>query len=153
MAEQFRTALTKASFGLADKAVTVGQFVILGERKIEAGELLAIGFGSESGQNNAQGRVFVDIKNNAASPGANIEGTIRLQVYSPQNRPLMILGEWRTETLRTGAGDRTKQVPLPEHHAWLSEDKKLVIEFQADSAGTVGLANTTILIDATEETV
>lgn len=153
MAEQFRTALTKSSFGMADKAVVANQFQILGERKIEAGELLAVGYGSESGQNNAQGRIFIDIKNNAASPGAALEGTVRLQVYSPQNRPLVILGEWRTETLRTGSGDRTKQIPFPENMYWISEDKKLVLEFAPDSAGTVGLANSTILIDATEETV
>ena len=150
MAERFRTALTKADLMTGDVVLTAGQFVKVGERKIEAGELLAIGYGQESGQNNAQGRIFMDLKTAAS---AAIAGTIRLQAYSPQNRPLVILGEWRTETLSTGAGDRTKQVPLPEDIYWLSEDKKLVLEFAADAAATVAKAQSTILLDATEETV
>lgn len=150
MPERFRTALTKNDLISADTVLTAGQFVKLGERKIEAGELLAVGFGQESGQNNAQGRIYMDLKTAAS---AAIAGTVRLQAYSPQNRPLVILGEWRTETLSTGAGDRTKQVPFPEDIYWLSEDKKLVLEFNADAAATVAKAQSTILMDATEETV
>lgn len=150
MAERFRTALTKADLVAADTVLVAGQFVKVGERKIEAGELLAIGYGQESGQNNAQGRIFMDLKTAAS---AAIAGTVRLQAYSPQNRPLVILGEWRTETLSTGAGDRTKQVPLPEDIYWLSEDKKLVLEFNADAGATLAKTQSTILLDATEETV
>lgn len=150
MAERFRTALTKNDLMSGDTVLTAGQFVKLGERKIEAGELLAVGFGQESGQNNAQGRIYMDLKTSAS---AAIAGTVRLQAYSPQNRPLVILGEWRTETLSTGAGDRTKQVPFPEDIYWLSEDKKLVLEFAADAGATVAKAQSTILMDATEETV
>jgi hypothetical protein len=150
MAERFRSALTKNDLISADTVLVAGQFVKLGERKIEAGELLAVGFGDESGQDNAQGRVFMDLKTSAS---AVISGTVRLQVYSPQNRPLVILGEWRTETLSTGAGDRTKQIPFPEHTVWVSEDKKIVLEFNADAAATLAKAQSTILMDTTEETV
>lgn len=151
MAEIFRSALTQADLiTSATTAVTAGQFVKLGERKIEAGELMAIGYGQESGQNNAQGRIHVLLKNATVE----IKGTVRLQVYSPQNRPLAILGEWRTEVLSTGAGDRTKQVPLPEHSIWMSEDKKLVLEFMSDTTDSALTKSTsTILIDITEEAV
>jgi hypothetical protein len=66
---------------------------------------------------------------------------------------MVILGEWRTETLRTGAGDRTKQIPLPEDVYSLTEDKKLVLEYMADAAQTVGKTNTIVLLDTTEEEV
>lgn len=150
MAERFRSALTKNDLIAADTVLTAGTFVKLGERKVEAGELLAVGYGAETGQESAQGRVFMDMKTAAS---AAISGTLRLQVYSPQNRPLVILGEWRTETISTGSGDRTKQIPLPESMYWVSEDKKIVLEFNADAAATVAKAQSTILIDTTEETV
>lgn len=150
MAERFRSALTQADMISSSTVTTVaGQFVKLGERKIEAGELLALGFGAQSGQESAQGRIYVDMQNATVA----VEGTVRLQVYSPQNRPMVILGEWRTETLRTGDGDRTKQVPLPEDIYFLSEDKKLVLEFQADASGIVDKSKTKIIFDTTTETV
>jgi hypothetical protein len=149
--EIFRSALTVNDLVSSATTTTIaGQFVKLGERKIEAGELLSIGFGDESGQNNAQGRIYMKLRN--ATP-ADVEGTVRLQVYSPQNRPLVILGEWRTETLKAGDTDRTKQIPLPENMYSLSEDKKLVLEFMADVSGVVTKANSTIIFDTTTQTV
>lgn len=153
MAERFRSALVANDLiSAATVSVIAGQYVKLGEKKVEAGELLAIGYGQESGQNNAQGRIFMDIKDTTATPVA-VKGTVRLQVYSPQNRPLVILGEWRTETLSSGANDRTKMIPLPEDVYFLSEDKKLVLEFLADANQTVSKTNTTILLDTTLETI
>lgn len=150
----FRSALTVNDLVTnATTIMTAGQYVKLGERKIEAGEQVSIGFGSQSGQESAQGRIFIDIRDSGVSPGVQLKGTVRLQVYSPQNRPLVILGEWRTETLSSGSGDRTKQVPLPEDIYSLTEDKKLVLEFCCDTAGTVGKTNTIILLDTTEEEV
>lgn len=148
---QFRSALTQNDLITnATTAVVAGQFNKLGERKIEAGEELSVGYGQQDGQESAQGRIFADIRDNAASPGAVVPGVFRLQVYSPQNRPMFILGEWRTETLSTGSGDRTKQVPLKEDQYLLTEDKKLVLEFMPDAAATIGKVNTKILLDTTE---
>ena len=151
MAERFRSALTSADLiTSATTAVTAGQFVKLGEYKVQAGELITLGYGQESGQENAQGRIYVEIKNATVA----LKGTVRLQAYSPQNRPLVILGEWRTEVLSSGTGDRTKQVPLPEMMYWLSEDKKLVLEFNSDTTDAALTKSTsTILIDTTEEAV
>lgn len=148
---QFRSAKTQNDLISATTVVaTAGQYQWLGSYQIMSGELLSIGFGSQSGQNDAQGRFFCSIMDNTASPGVAINGTVRLTVYTPQKRPLMILGEWRTETLSTGSGDRTKQVPLPESIYQLSEDKYLALEFMPDATATVGKANTKIVVDTTE---
>lgn len=153
MAERFRSALTAADLvGSATVTLTAGTPVKVGERKVEAGEMIAIGFGQETGQNNAQGRIFMDLKDTTATPVA-IKGLVRLQAYSPQNRPIKILGEWRAEVLATGSGDRTKQVPLPEDIFYLPEDRKLVLEVIADSTQTLSKANSTIYLDTTTETV
>jgi hypothetical protein len=150
MAERFRSALTKNDLITADLALSAGVFMKLGEYRVQAGELMTIGYGQESGQESAQGRIFANLTTAASAP---ITGTIRLQAYSPQNRPLVVLGEWRTEVLSQGAGDRTKQVPLPEQLYWLSEDKKLFLEFSSDTAVTLAKTQSTFIIDTTEETV
>lgn len=154
MAEQYRSALTQNDLiSSATVATITGQFVKLGERKIFAGELLALGVGDASGQDNAVGRLFVDIRDNGTSPGLVHNGLFRLTIYSPQNRPLQVLCEFRTETARQGSTDRSLQVPFPVRNEWLSEDKKLVLEFMADTGATLSKANTQILIDITVEAV
>lgn len=148
----FRSALTKNDLiSSATLALTAGQFVRVGERVIQAGEAVSLGFGEQSGQESAQGRIFMDLKDTAATP-ALIPGTIRLAVYSPKNRLIAIIAEFRSETLSTGAGDRTKQVPFPEDMYQVTEDRKIVLEFAADDAGkTLSKANSTINLDTTEE--
>lgn len=151
MADIYRSALNQVDLitSPTTTATIAGQFVKLGERKIYAGEMIALGVGEASGQDNAVGRLWMDIKNATVA----VEGTIRLSIFSPQNRPLVVLHEFRTETLRSGTTDRSLMVPLPVGTAWASEDKKIVLEFQADASGIVDRAQTKILIDTTVEAV
>jgi hypothetical protein len=109
-----------------------------------------LGFGQQQGQQDAQGRIFVDIRDNTVSPGAVVPGVVRLTAYTPQDRPLVILAEFRVETLNQNTSDRTKQLPFPESIYQLSEDKKLVIEFKPDATATVSNTNTKMVIDITE---
>jgi hypothetical protein len=147
----FRSAFNKASFGLtADVSCPAGIFTRIGKYEVQAGEIVTIGYGQNSGQESAEGRIYVDLED--ATP-ALIPGTLRISIYSPQDRPLAIIGEYRSETLSTGEDDRTKQVPLPESGLYASEDKKIVLEFKADAAATLKAANTTILMDTTEGVV
>lgn len=138
-------------FKAATVAVNAGEINRLGEYKIQAGEEISVGAGLLAGMDNATGRVFMDIRDNAASPGAALSGTIRLQIYSAQNRPIEIIREWRTEDLATTATDKTKQLPLPEHDVWMREDQRLVLEFIPDASGTVGKANSKILLSMTKK--
>lgn len=149
---QFRSALTIADFMAADVACNPGVYNQLGKRQIMAGELLSLGFGQQSGQNDAAGRIFIDLKDNSASPGADVAGKVRLTAYTPQMRPLVILCEYRTDTLNANGSDRTKWLPLPESVYQLSEDKYLVLEFLPDSAAaiTVSHTNSKAVIDITE---
>jgi hypothetical protein len=147
---QFRSALTTTDFMSGTVACTAGLFTRLGSRVIQAGELLSLGFGNQSDQAGAQGRIFVDVRDNTASPGAIVPGIVRLTVYTPQDRPLVILAEFRVETLNQNSSDRTKQLPFPESIYQISEDKKLVIEFKPDATATVSNTNTKMVIDITE---
>lgn len=146
----FRSALTKADLISGDIVCTQGQYNKLGEYVIPAGLHVGIGFGADGGQEAAQGRIYMLLQ--TAVPAA-INGSVRLSIFSPQNRSLMIIDEFRTEALSTST-DRTKQVPLPFSGVWVSEDKKIILEFIPDATATVSKANSTVIIDATRrETV
>ena len=149
---QFRSALTIADFMASGSTVscTAGVYTILGKRQIQAGELLSLGYGQGAGQDTADGRIFVDIRDNSASPGVVIKGKARLTAYTPQMRPLVILGEYRIETLNQNSTDRTKQLAYPESVYQLSEDKYLVLEFMPDATSTVGANNSSAVVDITE---
>lgn len=145
----FRSTLNKANLFAADKAVVAGEFVQLGKYTIPAGVAIAPGYGAMEGQDTAAGRILIAMMNNAAAPGVAIEGLLRLSVRNPQDRPVMILWESRTERVRLGATDPKIQVPFPWMNAIATEDFSLVLEFRADAAGTAGSANSTCLVDVT----
>jgi hypothetical protein len=146
----FRSAFTKSDLMSGDIICTAGLYNKLGEFIMPAGLHVALGFGRESGQENAQGRIYMDLKTAAS---VVVSGTVRLSVFSPQNRSMRVLDEWRTEALAAST-DRTKQIPLPFNGTWVSEDKKYVLEFMPDVTATVAKAQSTVTIDVTKrETV
>lgn len=146
--EIFRSAFTQNDLVKAANTVCVpGNPIMLGEYIVPAGELVSIGYGMESGQESAQGRIFIDLQS-ATLP---VDGLVRITAFSPQNRPQEIMREYRTETLRQNSTDRTKQISFPEHPLYISEDKKIVLEFIADTSVTVDKTKTKILMDITKQ--
>lgn len=146
--EIFRSAFTKADLiKEVSTQCVAGNPIILGMYEIPAGELVSIGYGSLAGQESAPGRIYIDLQSSTAA----VEGLVRISAFSPQNRPIEIMREYRTETLRQNSTDRTKQIPFPEHEAYISEDKKIVLEFIADTTVTVDKAKSTILMDITKQ--
>jgi hypothetical protein len=154
MGKIFRSAWTEANLiSSATVSVVAGQIIRLGEYKVEAGEVIALGYGEQTGQNTAVGRLFMDLRDNAAAPGVVLNGLVRLSIYSPQNKPLTTLAEFRSETVSSGASDRSLQTPFSEMIEWASEDKRLVLEFISDTTATLSQANSDILMDITIEEV
>lgn len=150
-----RTALTQLDvFMLAGSAVTnvtlvQGQWVKLGENICPAGLYRSIGYGSNGSQADATGRIYVKL--NSSTPTEQT-GRFRISIFSPQDRSMMVLGEWHSSALDQNATDRTKQLPLPQIQAQIGKDYKFVFEFKADAAGlTVTAANSVIVIDCTEQ--
>lgn len=146
----FRSALITSDFMTGTVTCPAGIFTRLGARVIQAGELLSLGYGSQSGQQDAQGRIFADVRDNGTAPGLQVNGTFRITAYTPQDRPLVILAEFRTEALNQNSADRTKLLPWPESIYQVSEDKKIVIEFKPDATATISNVNTKMVIDITE---
>jgi hypothetical protein len=150
--EVFTTAFTEEQLISGDTLCKTGMFNKIGEYKVEAGETITIGQGS-GGYDSAIGRIFADLRDNSAAPGAKMTGKIRLSVWSPQDRPLWIMKEFHTSKLDTSATDVTKQTPLNEGDDVLTEDKKLVIEFRPDVEGTISKSQSTFVMDITQGVV
>jgi hypothetical protein len=145
----FRTTLGIGDFMVADVPVVTNQFVELGRYTVQAGVALALGYGSMEGQDSANGRLYLDLRNNAASPGVVLNGKLRLDIHNAQDRVQATIWEGRTERIRTSATDPRQQLPMPWINAITTEDVSFVLKFRADAAGTVGKANTVLSLDAT----
>ena len=153
--EPRRSVLTKDSlFMFGDKPLIPGQFTEIGCYTVRPGIAVEVGFGFQSAQDEAQGRIFIDLRQPGVAPGAEINGLVRIELLDAQKRPIETLFESRTELLRQGAGDRTKQISLPETDAIARENKNIVVQVMPDpGTGTsISSENSTILIDATNYT-
>jgi len=151
MANEFRSKLQKTDFLSTDKAVIAGVFTKIGEYEVKAGEIIFPGFDELEGQQSARGRIYGKFQN--ATP-AEIKGTLRLSIHSPQDQPLKVITELRTEDLNTSASDKTLQTPFPVD--WLSgasEDKKIVLEFKSDTSDTIEFDNTSFIMDITRRLI
>lgn len=145
--DTFGSAITESVIIADTIALTPTSFQKVGEEVINAKELLSVGYGQQSGQDNAQGRIYMDLQDGAA---AAIDGKVRLSIYNPQERNMNILREFNLKTLKTDLADRTKQIAFPDNtNTWITEDNKLVIEVMANANVTLTKANCTILFDVT----
>jgi len=145
MGSEFRSTFTSADMINTSTACIAGQYNKIGEYKVQAGVNLFLGYGAQSGQENAQGRIYADIRTAAISQ----PGKVRISIVSPQDIPLAVLFEARTEVLNTSATDRTKMIPFPKMDIGASQDKKYVMEFMPDAAATITKANSVMIMDIT----
>jgi hypothetical protein len=149
--EVYRSSMTEDEMiGKATVSVLTGVPTKLGEYVVRAGEMVSVGYGKQSGLHDATGRFFAKLLNAAS---VELRGKLRLSVYSPQDRPMMILAEYDTDIVNDNETDRTKQTPFPENAAWISEDKKLVLEFIAKADGTVDKSKSKVLFDVTQAVI
>jgi hypothetical protein len=147
----FRSALNKTNLITAASTTVVStQYTELGRTVVQAGVALAVGYEQMGGQDSATGRIFADFRDAAASPGALVDGIIRLDIHNAQDRVEATIWEGRTEALRQVTNDRGTWIPLPFINAVMKEDTALVLKFKADSASVVlGKTNTGLVIDTT----
>jgi hypothetical protein len=151
--EQYRSSLSEQELiNTATVSVLANQPVKLGEYVVRAGEMIMLGYESKAGLDDAVGRFYANIKDNAGTP-VELQGKLRLSVFSPQDRPIQILAEFDTQIVNDNPTDRTKQTPFPANNIFLSEDKKLVLEFISRTTATVSKANSVILFDTTQAVV
>jgi hypothetical protein len=145
----FRTTLGTGDLIAGDTVCPANQYVELGRYVVQAGVALALGYGSMEGQDSANGRLYLNLMNNGVSPGAAVNGKIRIDIHNAQDRVQSTIFEGRTERLRTSVTDPRQQLPFPWINAITTEDVCFVLKFRPDAAVTVGKANSTLSMDAT----
>jgi hypothetical protein len=141
---RYKSILRKGDLiSAATVAVVAGEAKVLGKYQVKAKEIVEPGVGLNGAQSDALGRLYMKIMDNAGTP-AEVTGVLRLSVWTPQNRQVLIIDEWPTEDVSQNPTDRTKQFPFPETGVEVTEDMQLVLEFIADTSATVSKANSDI---------
>jgi hypothetical protein len=149
--EEYRSTLNEAQlFASATVVCTAGQYNRIGEYKILAGELLALGYGDSNDQAGAIGRIYMLF--DVAGP-TEVPGIYRITQMSASDRPGIILWESRTEITNANATDRTKQLPLNESPYFIGQDKRIAIDFMPDATATVTKADSKFRLDVTKVAV
>lgn len=158
MANLYRGTLNEADIIDASTVTLVkGQYVDLGVVKVQADELIGMGYGADNTQANAQGRIYVELKDNSGTPVA-ISGMFRIIMTSSQQIPVSaepVIIDMDLTALAQGGTNRAIAVPFPFKNVLLSRDKEFHFQVMntAANAQTVSLANSKCLIDITRELV
>lgn len=146
--EARRGILTRETLIQSAASVTPGRFQEIGSYKVPAGIAVELGYGVHLALNEAVGRIWMRLMNNA-TPAAEIAGLVRLEIVDAQRRSLEIVFESRTEILSQGETNRSLQIPFPETGAIVTEDNIILLLLKPDTeTGAVGLASS-VLIDTT----
>lgn len=154
----YRSTLNTADvINSATVALVKNQYVTIGEYVVKADELVGMGFGEYLAQDQADGRIYADFKDNSGTPAA-IEGKFRIIMLSSQNipvgaRPVVI--DVDCAALRAGSGSRPGQIPFEFKQVLLSKDKKFAFQIlnTKSTAQTLSSANSTVLMDITRALV
>jgi hypothetical protein len=151
----YRSYFDKETLVSGDIPIRANEYNKIGEYKVPAGIKVLLGYGENESQEAAPGRIYADLRDGAAAPGAALDGILRFEIHTPQGRMLEILDEFPTSALRTDAANRTLQIPFPakRKYPWISEDKKLVVYFKPTAVGngTLSKVQSKIQVDMTEQ--
>lgn len=138
----------------ADTALVQNQYTKVGEVVVQADQLIGMGFGSGEDQNTASGRIYVDLVDTGA---ADINGKFRIMMMSSQDMPISnvpVVLDVDLDILRSGATDRSGQIPWHFQDIFLSKDKKFVFFVKCyDANKTLDLSASTVNIDITQQLV
>lgn len=143
--------------GAATVTLISGEWKTIGEVVVPADQLIGLGYGGEGTQDQAPGRLYVDLKDNSQTPAA-ITGQFRIEIQSSNDMPLgsrPVLIDYDLATTALGATDRAGRLPMPFTNIFLSKDKKFVFKVKnsASSAQTLSRANSSVEIDITKQLV
>lgn len=133
------------------------QYITIGEVKVAADERIGLGYSNYSGQDDADGRIFVELKDGSQTPAA-IEGKFRIIMMSSQNIPIgdqPVVMDLDLTALAQGGSDRRAQIAFPFTNVLLTRDKKFVFQVlnTAANAQTLTKANCKVLMDCTRQLV
>ena len=145
-----RSGLSAGRFTFASVAISTTSYTEVARFTIGTGAAWAAGYGTLQGQDSATGRIYMDMRDNTASPGAEQNGSVRLELHDAQDVLVRIIWQARTEELRTSLTDRRQQLPFPGDPNVGTQNMSLVWTMKADAAFTPGASNVVLFQDMTE---
>lgn len=155
----YRNTLNTADVISADTLLTKDVYTQIGSYTVPADLEVGMGYGPNSSQDTAEGRIYADFIDTAA---ADINGKFRIRMASSQDQPVgdsargisPIILDIDCAALRQGSASRPGQIPFPFTKALLTKDKKFVFEIKCtEAAKTVDLSACTVLMDITSNLV
>lgn len=134
-----------------------GQYITIGEVVVAADERIGLGYSNYSGQDDADGRIYVNLMDNSGT-AVPIEGKFRIIMMSSQNIPIgdqPVVMDLDLTALSQGSTDRRAQIAFPFTNVLLTRDKKFVFQVlnTAASAQTLKKAASSVLMDCTRQLV
>ena len=142
----FFDTLIYSDFTSSDVAGTAGKWNRIGGYSVPVQQKMVVGYGSLSAQNQAVGRLYVNLQD--ATPAA-IAGKIRVIVTNQAETTMKQVVAVRSSVAALGASDRRLRYPLPRSLWVLDENDVVALEFDPDSAATASAANCSAEIDVT----
>lgn len=142
-----RSGFNAAKFTFLAQVLTTTTYTEVARITVPVGVAYALGYGTMAGQDNAQGRVYMDTE---TSTPAEIKGAIRIDLHDSQDRVVKTLFEARSEETHTSVSDRRQQLPFPSISDVATQNMAIVVKMKADAALTPSAANCSWFMDATE---
>jgi hypothetical protein len=134
-------------------ACAVNLYTEIGRLMVPAGRRYALGAGAFAKLNEANGRIYANVFNDALSPGALIPGSLRIELHDPTDRPVLTLWEMRTDAQGLASTTPSEQPVLPHMSPSGSFNYSLVLKLLPDVAATFGAANSAFSISYTVATL
>lgn len=134
-------------------ACAVNTYTEVGRLMVPAGRRYALGAGAFAKLNEAVGRIYASIFNDAAAPGALIPGSIRLDMHDPTDHFVVTLFEMRTDAQGIASTTVSEQPVLPHMSPSGSFNYSIVLKLLPDAAATFGAANSSLSISYTIATL
>jgi hypothetical protein len=129
----------------------VGVPTLIGKLTVSSGTAISLGVGDQEGQDNAEGRLYVDIVDDTA---AAEDGMLRFEARDPNETETYILYDLSTIKGRAGDADtRAAQVPFKAQNFWIPENWSIQCWMRPDAAGdVVDVSASTFLADCMKAT-
>lgn len=123
-----------------------GTWIEIGSYQVPRGTAKELGLGRLSGQDNARGRLYIDIVDDSAG---SEDGILRICAVNPTGTREVILWQGSTIAARGGDADtRAAQIPFPETDYIIPEDWFIKVKMNpAVAADTVDVSACTFLMD------
>lgn len=116
------------------------QWTMLGDFEVPSGVEYSWGVGKASLPDN-QGYIYVDLRDDSADPGVEVEGKLRLSYNTKTGRGELPVKDFKTDGLDASKSDRDNMEALPEQtqERVQRQDERLEVYFQpaSDTAVTV----------------